>query len=165
MAHRRTAHSEEFRDAAQQIPTLIVEELKRSSASNPPPETSVKKTNTAAQVYQSPMHSRKWMFIGVVTCSITILGFWMLYISNLIQENKATMNPTKTFTNSEDTKLANLISTFSALEKGLKETLTSPNELKAMVADALIPLLTTSSTTSTSSTTPITVTTTPTTTP
>ncbi len=90
------------------------------------------------------------MFIGVTVCLITILGFWFVYITDTIRQNKLNLYPTEAFEDSEKKDdLSMLINTFTQMEDKLKGTIKSPSELKLMVAQALIPLLTASSTTST----------------
>ncbi len=137
-----------LKDAIARIPGLIATEYAKKE-----PKTALK--HAKHPVYTSPRHSRRWLLIGVITCSLVILGFWLLYISELINTHKSSINPIDTFNNSEDSNLSNLISTFSALEDGLRENLTTPSELKALVADAITPLLSTSSTSATASSTTV----------
>lgn len=150
-------HSHNFKDAIAQIPSLIAKEMQRSNGQHPSANQLKRAGPQPSQVhpvYTSPRHSIRWLFIGVITCSALILCFWLIYVSDLIRTHRSTINPMNAFNTSEDNNLSNLISTFSTLEHGLKENLTSPSELKAMVAEALTPLLTASSTTSTPDTTP-----------
>lgn len=134
-----------LKDAIARIPGLIATEYAKKE-----PKTAAKAARHP--VYTSPRHSRRWLLTGVIMCSLLILVFWLLYISELISTHKSNINPIGTFNNSEDSNLSNLISTFSTLEDKLKENLTTPSELKALVADAITPLLSTSSTPSTTTT-------------
>lgn len=138
-----------------QIPGLIIEEYRKNETNNKQVdrETSVNGVTPHATTYRSPIHSRRWLFLGVIACSILILGFWFMYIAGLIQDNKATLNPTSSFTNSEENKISNLLATFTKMENKLKGDLKSPSELKAMIAQALLPLFAASTTTSTTHTT------------
>ncbi len=157
MPHRR-ATSSEISQAVKEIPTLIVEEFKKNSTH--PEEESPRQHDTAEQksspIYKSPLHSKRWMAAGVIGCTLCIFAFWVVYISNTIAQNKETLNPTKSFTDSGQEDLSMLISTFTRMEEKLKGTIKSPGELKAMVVQALLPMITASSTTSTA---PITTTT------
>lgn len=158
MSKRRTTSSE-ISQAVKEIPSLIVEEMRNSDISKQVRTPSATKQKTP--VYTSPIRSRRWMFIGVGVCLLTILGFWSIYITDTIEQNKLTLNPAKAFTDSGQNDLSMIINTFANMEKELKGNIKSPSELKMMVVQALMPLLATSSTaTSTLTTTSSTSTTT-----
>ncbi len=145
---KKNTTSSEISQAVKEIPTLIVEEIKKKSLQHEDvvPSTSLQKS---LPIYKSPHHSRRWMLTGVILSCVCILAFWFVYISNVIEQNKATLNPAKSFTDSGQHDISMLISTFTRMEDKLKGTLKTPAELKAMVLHALLPLLATSSTTST----------------
>lgn len=152
--------SSEISQAVKEIPTLIVEEIRRNEISarahsdrhaNREAPTLISQKKHARNIYQSPKNSRRWMFIGVVACTASIFGFWLLYISDLIQSSKSTINPTAVFTENGGEDISMLVNTFSKMESDLKNDLKSPAELKAMVANAILPLFLSSSTTSSTS--------------
>ena len=166
---KKKLQSHELKEAVRAIPSLIVEEIRKnaiSASQNPTSNVSTAasiKTSPKPAVYVSPLRSRRWMFIGVGACLLTILGFWFVYITDTIEQNKLTLNPAKAFADSGQNDLSMLIATFTKMEDELKGNIKSPSELKLMVAQALMPLLiasSTANTTSTATTTAI-VTTTP----
>lgn len=147
--HTHPTDSQALKRAVREIPSLIFEEIRKNElssssyeASQPTshktPESTQK--HTTSSIYRSPTHSKRWMLIGVIVTSIFIFAFWLLYISELIHENRPTLNPTSSLTGPNNKDLPMIISTFSKMEDDLKGKLKSPNELKAMVSDALIPL-------------------------
>ncbi|HRH23039.1 MAG TPA: hypothetical protein PK295_00190 [Candidatus Magasanikbacteria bacterium] len=165
---KKKLQSHELKEAVRAIPSLIVEEIRKNAISSHHNTTSITSTKASVKslpkptVYLSPQRSRRWMFIGVGACLLTILGFWFVYITDTIQQNKLTLNPAKAFADSGQNDLSMLIATFTKMENELKGNIKSPAELKLMVAQALMPLLTASSTaTTTTATTTTTVTTTP----
>ena len=156
MSKKRTT-SAEFKRAVKQIPGLIVEQQKRAEhteksippqkqAANPPPPPPI-------GFYQSPAHSRRWMVVGVVTCSLIIVTFWGVYISSIFQKNQGNLIPNSSLLKSQKTDFSMVLGTLTEMEDALKQNVKNPTELKAMVADALLPLFTASSTTDTASTT------------
>ncbi|GEM_PF-3164589 len=148
--------SHNLKDAIAQIPSLIAEEMQRSSEQSVSASRLKRASPSSSRVhpvYTSSNHTKRWLLLGVTICSTLILGFWLIYVSDLIRTHRSTINPMNAFKTSEDNNLSNLISTFSTLENGLRENLTTPTELKAMVAEVLTPLLTASSTSSTPDTT------------
>lgn len=145
MSKRTSKQSHELTEAVREIPSLIVEEIRKNSASGTH-TTTPPQPKHRSPVYTSPIRSRRWMFIGVGVCLLTILGFWSIYITNTIEQNKQTLNPAKAFTDSGQNDFSMIINTFTKMENELKGTIKSPNELKMMVVQALIPLIATSST-------------------
>lgn len=143
--------SQDFKQAVKEIPSLIFEEIRKNNTqSTTPPQRNHSHSSPISAVYTSPIKSKRLMFIGVTVCLITILGFWFVYITDTIRQNKLNLYPTEAFEDSEKKDdLSMLINTFTQMEDKLKGTIKSPSELKLMVAQALIPLLTASSTTST----------------
>lgn len=161
--HTHPADSQALKRAVREIPSLIFEEVRKNelssssieiskSASQKPLESA--KGHATSSIYHSPAHSKRWMLVGVIATSIFIFTFWLLYISELIHENRPTLNPTTSLTNSSNKDLPMIISTFSKMEDDLKGKLKKPSELKAMISDALMPLFavshTSASTTATS---------------
>ncbi len=145
---RKNTTSSEISQAVKEIPTLIIEEIRKkelSSLSHRETQVVGQSAKKTQHVYQSPKNSRRWMFVGVVACTLCIFGFWVVYISDLIQKNKSTINPTSSFTDSGGKDLSMLVATFSKMEDDLKDDLKTPDELKAMVAHAILPFFTSSS--------------------
>jgi cytoskeletal protein RodZ len=147
---KKKLQADELKQAVDQIPSLLFKEMAEKNSPSPPHTH-----QNAHPVYHSPAHSKKWLLTGVLICSICILGFWVLYISNLIYENRTTLNPIRAFTDSGLNNFSDLTNTFSALEAELGTDVATPQELKNMVSDALLPLFISTSTTSTTSTPPI----------
>ncbi len=145
MSKSNIHNSHDFAQVAKEIPTLIAEEMKNSGISKQGFGSSAKQKNTSP-IYTSPIRSRRWMFIGVGICLLTILGFWSIYITDTIEQNKLTLNPAKAFTDSGQNDFSMIINTFANMEAELKGNIKSPSELKMMVVQALMPLLATSST-------------------
>ncbi len=145
MSKSNIHNSHDFAQVAKEIPTLIAEEMKNSAISKQGFGSSAKQQK-ASPVYTSPIRSKRWMFIGVGVCLLTILGFWSIYITDTIEQNKLTLNPAKAFTDSGQNDFSMIINTFANMENELKGNIKSPSELKMMVVQALMPLLATSST-------------------
>ncbi len=157
MSKSNIHNSHDFAQVAKEIPTLIAEEMKNFGISKQGLGTSLKQQKTSP-VYTSPIRSKRWMFIGVGVCLLTILGFWSIYITDTIAQNKLTLNPTKAFADSGQNDLSMIINTFANMETELKGNIKSPNELKMMVVQALMPLLATSSTAADTTTSTLTTT-------
>lgn len=163
MSKRTSKQSHELKEAVRAIPSLIVEEIRKNSISSSLEDTTAQVTTLPqprhrSPVYTSPIRSRRWMFIGVGVCLLTILGFWSIYITDTIEQNKLTLNPAKAFADSGQNDFSMIINTFANMENELKGNIKSPNELKMMVVQALMPLLATSSTAASTTTSTLTTT-------
>ncbi len=145
MSKSNIHNSHDFAQVAKEIPTLIAKEMKNSGISKQEFGSSTKQKKVSP-VYTSPIRSKRWMFIGVGICLLTILGFWSIYITDTIEKNKLTLNPAKAFADSGQNDLSMIINTFTNMENELRESIKSPSELKMMVVQALMPLLAVSST-------------------
>ncbi len=154
----RPTESSQFKQAVKEIPTLIVKEKKRETSitteetKSVTPEAEVH-SRTSRAVYHSPQHSRKWMFIGVIGCSVFILTFWVLYISNLFSVYKNKLNPTQSFVESGQDDFSMVATTFANIEKKFQNAFTDSSEIKTKVTDALRPLMATGTASSTAQST------------
>ena len=155
MSRRHPSQSHDFTQVVKEIPTLIVEEIRRNKLSEQhetkqvyeeKPVAVIQNKPPAPHIFRSPKHSKQWMIMGVIICSASIFGFWFVYISDLFYQNKSTLNPTTSFTKGGSADVSMMITTFSKMEQDIKSKLKSPAGLKAMIGSAILPFITASST-------------------